>query len=379
MPLEKQLHEWTEAELIDSFTAERILQFEQTGSNKRLRWPALVAISFGVLMLCAGVLLFVAAHWDTLSPPQRFAMVLTMVGAFHIAGAITGSRVPSIGVALHAAGTAALGAGVYLAGQIFNLNEHWPSGILLWAIGASLGWLILRQWPQAFMAAVLIPTWLGAEWEVAAGRSLGAWNIAAQGFLLLTIFYLTTPIRESSKQLRMALMRVGCFAVIPFILDVAFTGDAGRWFFSYSPPLPQTTVWLGYAVAYLPVLVLSFVTRRMAALNMVLATVWVAVLAMLSGQHNPEDHPWLYLWTTAGAFALCLWGVRENRKVFINYGTAIFAITLIAFYFSQVMDKFGRSMGLIMLGVVFLGGGWILHHLRSGLIARAEATTGGSQ
>ena len=27
-----------------------------------------------------------------------------------------------------------------------------------------------------------------------------------------------------------------------------------------------------------------------------------------------------------GAWALCFWGLRENRKLFINYGTAIFAL-----------------------------------------------------
>jgi uncharacterized membrane protein len=65
--------------------------------------------------------------------------------------------------------------------------------------------------------------------------------------------------------------------------------------------------------------------------------------------------------------------VAKNRKLFINYGTVIFAIDLIAFYFSSVLDKLGRSMGLIVLGVIFLAGGWVLNRLRSDLIARAAA------
>lgn len=380
MSLEKQLQEWTEARLIDSATAEKILQFEQAVGNKRLRWPAIVAISFGVLMLCAGVLLFVAAHWDHLSPAQRFVLVLSMVGTFHVAGAVAGTKVPAVGIALHSAGTAALGAGVFLAGQIFNLQEHWPSGILLWGIGAALAWLILRQWPQAALAAVLIPWWVGGEWEVATDRFHGAWNIAAQGFLLLAIFYLTTPHKETNKHLRTALMWFGSFTVIPFLLDVVWTGDTNRWwYYGPSPHLPRSTAVLGYSFACIPILVLAWITRKKAAIQMVLSACWVVVLGILSHQPGLENHVWLYLWTAAGAFGLCLWGVRDNRKLFINYGTAIFAITLIAFYFSQVLDKLGRSMGLIMLGVVFLGGGWILHRLRTGLIARAAATTGGNQ
>ena len=57
-------------------------------------------------------------------------------------------RFRALGISLHAIGTVALGGGIYLAGQIFNLQEHWPGGILLWAIGAVLSWLVLRDWLQ---------------------------------------------------------------------------------------------------------------------------------------------------------------------------------------------------------------------------------------
>ena len=116
--------------LIDAAAAARIRDYEteHAGSGK-LRWPAMAAIAFGALMLGGGVLLFVAAHWDALSPGARFAIVLTMVGGFHVLGALVGDSVPGLSAALHGVGTVALGAGISLAGQIFNLDEHWPSGI----------------------------------------------------------------------------------------------------------------------------------------------------------------------------------------------------------------------------------------------------------
>src|SRR5262245_58293487 len=157
MAWEKDLERWVEARLIDASTAERIREFEQDSGRKRLRWPAILAIGFGALMLCAGILLFVASHWDELSPAQRFSLVLAMVAVFHVAAVLLGSKVPAMGVALHVAGTATLGAGIYMAGQIFNLQEHWPGGLMLWSLGAVIAWLILRQWPQALLAAILIP------------------------------------------------------------------------------------------------------------------------------------------------------------------------------------------------------------------------------
>jgi hypothetical protein len=40
------------------------------------------------------------------------------------------------------------------------------------------------------------------------------------------------------------------------------------------------------------------------------------------------------------------------------------------FYFSDILDKVGRSLGLIGLGVLFLAGGWALEKTRRSLVAR---------
>jgi uncharacterized membrane protein len=364
-----------DAEVIDTVVAQRIQKFEKESGRGRLRWPAILAVSFGTVMLCAGVLLFVAAHWDELSPGQRFSLVLGMVAVFHVAGSLLGAKVPVIGVCLHTAGTVALGAGIFLAGQIFNMQEHWPGAILLWAAGAALGWLILRQWPQALLAAVLIPGWLGAEWYVATERYWHAGHIAAQGFLLLSILYFSVPQTDSNRPLRLGLMWIGCLSLIQL-------GSAVIWFgydnWRHGPALPNRLALLGYAGAYLSVLTLGLVFGKKRALWLLGCALWVATLGIFARQQNSNHNPWIYLWIALGACALCFWGLRENRKLFINYGTAIFALDVIAFYFSEVLDKMGRSMGLILLGAIFLGGGWVLNRLRSDLIARAAVLREGT-
>jgi hypothetical protein len=130
---------------------------------------------------------------------------------------------------------------------------------------------------------------------------------------------------------------------------------------------------LGYAGAYIPALAVAALSRGKRSAAMFGAAAWVFVLAMAGGKGSLETNIWLYLWIALGACAFCYWGVLENRKMFINYGTVIFALDLIGFYFSNVLDKLGRSMGLILLGAIFLAGGWVLNRLRTGLIARAAA------
>src|SRR5690348_1212671 len=125
---ESHLTRWTEAGLVDDATDARIRSWElQLAPSRNLRWPVLVALAFGAILLTAGVLLFVSAHWDQLSPGMRMALVLSLTALFHVGGAAAAGRFDSLSIALHAVGTAALGGGIALAGQIFHLNEHWPT------------------------------------------------------------------------------------------------------------------------------------------------------------------------------------------------------------------------------------------------------------
>ncbi|HEX9457272.1 MAG TPA: DUF2157 domain-containing protein, partial [Candidatus Acidoferrum sp.] len=131
-PLEKKLERWVSAGVVDASTAARIRTYEESqGSGERLRWPVLLAVALGGVLLCAGVLLFVAAHWDELSPAWRFTMVLFLVVVFPLAGALTEKRFSALSTTFYAIGTVCVGAGIFLTAQIFNLQEHWPSGILM--------------------------------------------------------------------------------------------------------------------------------------------------------------------------------------------------------------------------------------------------------
>jgi hypothetical protein len=363
---------WAEAGLIDGDTAARIRDYETAHAGSgRLRWPVLLAIAFGAVMLGGGVLLFVAAHWDALSPAARFTIVLAMVGGFHLAGALAGDRVPHVSSALHGLGTIALGAGIALAGQIFNLDEHWPSGILMWAVGAAAGWFVLRQTPQAALLAILTPAWLLSEWEVATFRHQH-WitnGVAAAGICLTALTYFTIPTRPDSAGWERALRWVGGIGLLPAALLLAFVA-AGEWMGPGTRSAPsvamQTLTWL---VAIGGPLALAALVRRQRAWTQATAAAWMIALLFVEpafGRLTP------YGWWLIGAIGLVASGVRDGDSPRVNMGSAIFAGTVVAFYFSQVMDKLGRSASLIGLGLLFLAGGWALDRTRRRLVLQAR-------
>jgi uncharacterized membrane protein len=79
-----------------------------------------------------------------------------------------------------------------------------------------------------------------------------------------------------------------------------------------------------------------------------------------------------YALVAAVAVFLAWWGVRERSRALVNYGIGVFAITVIWFYSSSLMDKLGRSLGLIGLGVLFLAGGWLLERMRRRLMTQMQ-------
>jgi hypothetical protein len=371
--LNARLLRWREAGVVDGPTAARIEAFEARGeSSSGLRWPVILAIAFGALMVGAGVLLFVAAHWDRMSPTVRFGSVLAMVGFFHGAGAYLTERFPKLSIAMHGLGTLALGAGIFLAGQIFNLEEHWPGGIMLWATGAWIGYALLRDWVQGVLAALLTPFWLSGEWIEATKRfdSRTSGIPLAVGILLLAVAYISARRDDRDRPLRRGLGWIGGIALIPAAAVVAVLTHEAWDILAREGPLPGGLAFAGWSAAIAIPLVLSFFLRGREAWTTALAMAWGVLLAFL----HPEAIG--YLWCAAGAVGLVAWGLRDGRPERINLGVAGFAITLLSFYFSNVMDKLGRSLGLMGLGALFLLAGWTLERTRRRLLAQIAGAGG---
>ena len=153
-----------------------------------------------------------------MSPGGRFALVLALIAALHAGGAVASRSSAGLSATLHAVGTAAFGAGIYLAGPDLPHGGALAGGAhaVVTSVRRSASYL-LRQWPQVLWLAVLVPAWLWGEWTAALPPH-AVWRgltPVAVGMFLLACAYLMARPADSTERWRRALAWLGAIALIP--------------------------------------------------------------------------------------------------------------------------------------------------------------------
>ena len=385
--IEGLLNRWKSAGVLEGETAERIRAWES--GQKRpsgLHWQGIVALILGGILLATGVILFVSAHWDDLSPGTRFALVVTLVAVFHLSGAIAREKYFGLSTALHAVGTVSSGAAIALVGQIFNIEEHWPAAILLWAIAALAGWVLLHDEAQQTLTLLLFPAWICSELEFYTSGHIGQGAYLGRFLLVWAVFYLTMFLGSRRKAVHGILFAAAAIAAV--IGTGMMTEGWTSWSASQTAILFGTRFWAWTVIAALPLAIAAFrghwgLIPPASAVAVAVALpwcqrVWIQHYEFGNGRNGSftRSDPNLIAHLLVAAFAVFIigWGVRQASRALVNLGIVYFAVAVTWFYFSNILDKVGRSLGLIGLGILFLAGGWALEKTRRGLLARMSQT-----
>ena len=374
--LSDQLRRWLQAELIDADVVEAIQRWEDSQLNqskhssvRHLTVPIRLTILLGSLLLAAGLLLFVSAHWDQMPPLWRVSLLLFIVIALHAGGAWFSERFQLMALGLHAVGTMAFGAGVFLCAQIFHLDVLWSFrwGLLLWTFGAAAGWMLLRQWPQLALLSLLLPGWISALIIVEVDRfssSEADWAVVpiAAGALLTALTYFTAPDRTPLTPARSVLMWIGGLALVPAAVTWAVVATG------LDLPALGQPLWLSLLVWVVTLggpVILGWWLRPHRFWPLALAAIWMVLDLVIQVQGFSVLS---FAWWGVGSVGLMLWGSTEARAERVNIGIVLLATTLIGFYFTEVIGRFDRSLSLLGLGMFFLVGGWGLNRLRQALL-----------
>jgi len=305
---------------------------------------------------------------------------MAMVAVFHFGGAWARKDFRGLSTALHAVGTVSVGTAIALVGQIFNIREHWPSAVLMWALAALAGWILLQDQAQQILTLLLVPAWIFSEFTFYSENHIGQEVYLGRFLVVWATLYLTVFLGSRRKAVQGILFAAGAIAAVVGILLILLEG----WGPGAQTPLPLgTRAWGWVDIAVLPLLFSLFQLRK-SLVPVASAVVFAVALPWCrrswaehydygngnQGIYNRSD-PNLMAHALVAAFCVLLiwWGVRQASRALVNLGIVGFAIAVAWFYFSDIFDKVGRSLGLIGLGILFLAGGWALERTRRELMA----------
>ncbi len=111
----------------------------------------------GAVLIGAGAISFVAAHWENISPWLKIVLIVACMLTGHITGFYlwkVSAKSPRLGHALVVLGTLVFGANIGLMAQIFHIKSNFYNGLYTWALGAVIMAYAVKSVPNAVVAII---------------------------------------------------------------------------------------------------------------------------------------------------------------------------------------------------------------------------------
>lgn len=155
--LARQIPQWIEAGIISTAQADALRKRHPMGDSAGL--GRLLMTGLAAVMIGLGTILLFAYNWSAMDKVSKLAVVFLFLIATHVAAFSLQRRSHVYSESLFALGTMLMGAGIFLVGQIYHMDSHYPDAFLFWSLGAlALAWA-LPSLTQALMAVALVITW----------------------------------------------------------------------------------------------------------------------------------------------------------------------------------------------------------------------------
>ena len=390
--LRRETRRWVDEGLVEPFQAERILNRYGTSLNDA--GPSALGLLTGLAGLFAGLalLLLVSANWEQLPRLARFAGLATLTAVLNGWGVLRLARAGTGGGLLFLGGFA-YGASIMLTGQMYHLGEHFPNGLLLWALGlvpltllsggrllalqglaVAVAWMLLEY---RFAAPWLMPLFLAVAFWVAWRRRVAGLALAALAatavWLNLTLAWVYATDFGPQAQEGMISFNLGLL-----VLAGALAARPGWWSAGAGNWMPRLTVlailpftfvdgwehYLAYAWTWLDPGLWAALVALLAAALLGRPLVALAVAVLLIAVHTGGVPDQALVWAVASNLLLLLLAMHWMRRGLLEgegglYVTGLIAILTLALL--RYLDLIGGYLGaaglfLVMAALMFVAG-----------------------
>lgn len=401
MEAHEAITQWLAAGDIDDALADRLrTSLDSHEAPEKANRIIAVLASIGAVVIGGGLLLFIASQWDQSSPVRRLLLLLA-VYAVTVAGAALAER-HRLGITaggLWFLSSIAVGANIFLVGQIFNLPLNFWQGTLLWMIATlAMGWASPSS-AQGWLAVplgILTLGWISVPSSQFFDQGAFLWDSGGIRPLLpligLALVAIAMLVRETSfGWLGRSASAFGALLVVVPITVSTFHPEAFAWIFQIDVRLFHFVV----AAAAVVLVALALNRDRRAPLGLALAAVAVLLIAVLPQINDTDarfdgpttswlassfdDSEVLFFGYTAVIFALgvatIIAGHRYSVRSLVNVGFAMVSVLLFALYVGRIAGALPTSLAVIVGGLLLVAGAVFLERKRREVTAEVAETT----
>lgn len=155
--LARQIPQWVDEGIVSASQAEALRTLYPVHDAMSL--GRLLLTGIGAAMIGLGVILLFAYNWAEMTKVSKLAVIFSALITSHVLAMRLRTRQVVYSESLFALGSMLMGAGIFLVGQIYHMDSHYPNAFLLWSVGAlALAWT-LPSLTQAFLAVMLVIGW----------------------------------------------------------------------------------------------------------------------------------------------------------------------------------------------------------------------------
>ncbi|QMU61097.1 MAG: DUF2157 domain-containing protein [Gammaproteobacteria bacterium] len=438
--LEKELPVWEEKGWVTKQNSESIL--EHVGSSEsRFNLLAFGIAVLGVLLLGSGIITYFAANWAEMA---KITKLILLFSAMYVSFACAGyflktDKSPMLGQALLVLGVIIFGANIMLIAQIYHIDEHYPNGVLFWALGGLVTAYLMKSHAVLVLTIALSVLWTSLEtfgfnhihfwylaiwvtflpliyfrrWNFALHLALIAliiWSIYSffgidyrdqqitqiylvqLYFVLYLTLFLIGMLCATTNQLNYfakPLQNYGAFAALLSFYMLTFPEiQRGFRYFDDHLRTQASTVWLALTFSALVLLVIlaiwhrSRVTTKEKPKYLIYGQFLIAAVVLLiifnlflAGNYGGWMAIALNLLFFAGMIWLLFAGTHTNNRTLINLAFLFFALALITRYFDTFWSLLNRSFFFMAGGIILIIGGYFLEKQRRKLTATIASSS----
>ncbi|WP_127579370.1 DUF2157 domain-containing protein [Paenibacillus koleovorans] len=398
--LEREGSRWVEQNIVTREQYTKLLSLYPDKQHAIGVLPVLGSVLVGL-----GLLSFIAANWQTISPLWRLLLILAVMAGLYLAGERLLRRGhDKLGIAVMGIGLLAFGGGIVLIGQTFHFVAGNSASFLVWAIA---GLLLTFLYPSRYLFLLTLAIFHTAQ--VYSVSNFQAFSYT--GAVLMTVG-LGAYLYKRSDSLLTGLL--GLSILFQTVLLVALKEWALMWVLVPAMALYAAGDWLqrrerlaslqtpALVAAYLiGVFLVLFVNERessyleehvranaMYYIPVVLVLFAISVYGKWKDRREISALEWLlflpvaYFSSGADVVALVLlflfslyvlWrGYAEEWRFKINFGTVLFLFSTMIAYGKLTWAFMDKSLFFILGGVLLLMLSWLLNRRRRRFLDETE-------